>query len=146
MSIKENWPKIKYHARRGAGTVGEHLQFLGRDDIWLVLVLVLFGLMSFGLGKLSMAEKGKKPITFETPNLASALTAVPSTLPVGKSGEVSATTTPGLLVAAKTGKKYYYPWCTGASRIAEKNKVWFDSVEAARVKGYTPSATCKGLK
>ena len=49
-------------------------------------------------------------------------------------------------VAAKTGTKYYFPWCSGASRISEANKVWFDSYEAAQKTGLTAAANCPNLK
>ena len=136
MSIKENWPKIKYQAGVGWGKVQGYLMDLNRDDVFLVLTLCIFGTLSFGLGKLSMLEKGRQPITFETPNVASVILSATTTRE----------TTQGLLVASRTGKNYYYPTCSGAKRIAEKNKVWFDTVEAARAKGYTPSATCEGLR
>ncbi|MFH1608762.1 MAG: hypothetical protein ABH951_01935, partial [Patescibacteria group bacterium] len=51
----------------------------------------------------------------------------------------------GLLVGSKNGTKYHYPWCSGALRIKEENKVWFNSMEEARQAGYTPAANCKGL-
>jgi hypothetical protein len=52
----------------------------------------------------------------------------------------------GKLVASKNGTKYYFPWCAAASKIAEGNKVWFNSEAEARAKGLQPAANCKGLK
>jgi hypothetical protein len=52
----------------------------------------------------------------------------------------------GNIVASKNGTKYYYSWCGGASRISEKNKITFSSIEEARSLGYTPASNCKGLK
>jgi hypothetical protein len=52
----------------------------------------------------------------------------------------------GQVVASKNGTKYHYPWCAGAKQIAEKNKISFPSIEAARAAGYTPAANCKGLE
>ncbi len=52
----------------------------------------------------------------------------------------------GQLVAAKTGAKYFFPWCSGVARISEANKVWFNSVEEAHKAGYAPASNCKGLK
>lgn len=48
-------------------------------------------------------------------------------------------------VGSKNSTKYHLPWCSGAARIAEENKVWFESKEAAAAAGYTPAANCKGL-
>ncbi|OHA15361.1 MAG: hypothetical protein A3G52_00010 [Candidatus Taylorbacteria bacterium RIFCSPLOWO2_12_FULL_43_20] len=52
----------------------------------------------------------------------------------------------GLLVGSKTSDKYHYPWCSGALRMKEENKIWFKSAEEARAAGYTPAGNCKGLE
>lgn len=51
----------------------------------------------------------------------------------------------GVYVASKNGTKYYLPTCSGAKRISDKNKVWFDTAAAATAAGYGPAANCKGL-
>ena len=94
--------------------------------------LILFvGFGSFGLGRLSKIEEGRTPVTIETPQ---------------ETASVATANTGGQVVASKTGTKYHFPWCAGASKIAEANKVSFASVEAARKAGYTPASNCKGLK
>ena len=55
-------------------------------------------------------------------------------------------TSKGLVLASKSGKKYYYPWCTGVDRIKEENKVWFTTIEDAKKAGLTPASGCAGLK
>ena len=55
-------------------------------------------------------------------------------------------TNSGVVVAAKNGTKYHYPWCSGATRMKEENKIYFESVEKAREAGYEPAANCKGLE
>jgi len=54
-------------------------------------------------------------------------------------------TAQGMYVGAKSGKTYYLPWCSGAKRIREENKVWFESKSAAEAKRYKPSVNCKGI-
>jgi hypothetical protein len=49
------------------------------------------------------------------------------------------------VVASRGGTKYYLPWCAGADRITDANKVWFASPEAAAASGYEPAANCDGL-
>lgn len=49
------------------------------------------------------------------------------------------------VVASQSGTKYYYPWCAGADRISDANKVWFASAEAAQAHGYESAANCDGL-
>lgn len=51
-----------------------------------------------------------------------------------------------VLVASKNGKKYHLPYCSGASRISEANKIYFDSYAEAQKAGYSKAAGCLGLK
>jgi hypothetical protein len=48
-------------------------------------------------------------------------------------------------VASKNGSVYHFPWCPGAKRIKDSNKVWFASREEAEAKGLRPAANCEGL-
>jgi hypothetical protein len=48
-------------------------------------------------------------------------------------------------VGSKNGTKYHLPWCSGALRIKEENKVWFASKSDAEAAGYSPAANCKGI-
>lgn len=116
-------------------------------------IIILIGTASFGLGRLSVYEERKVPITIEYPNedgreegsAASPSSAVKSaaskqTAAVGMAEPIS-----GGYVASKNGTKYYLPWCGGVSRIKEENKVWFATKEEAEKAGYTPAANCKGI-
>lgn len=51
----------------------------------------------------------------------------------------------GKYVASKSGSAYHFPWCSGAKRIKEENKVYFNSKEEAEKAGYHPAGNCKGL-
>ncbi len=122
--IAEIRQKIKAWATFGPG-VGD----------WLLgLIIVALALISFGLGRLSAREE-VRPI-------------VPVASVVGEETEVLAQGVPqgGEVVASRSGTAYHYPWCPGASQIAEKNKVWFSSIEEARSAGYNPAKNCKGLE
>ena len=103
-----------------------------KSDVYIVLVIVFIGFAGFGLGRLSILEENKTPVRVfynEKDQIAS----------------VTNTQTEGTLVASKSGSKYHYPWCSGAQRIKESNKVWFSSKEDAERAGYTPALNCKGL-
>jgi methylphosphotriester-DNA--protein-cysteine methyltransferase len=54
-------------------------------------------------------------------------------------------TNKGTYVASKSGSAYHFPWCSGAQRIKEENKVWFETKEEAELAGYRPASNCKGL-
>ena len=136
MSIKDIGEKIKpYWSDKVIPTASVVKNTLNlKEDIFIALIIILVGLAGFGLGKLSALEKGRDLVQIK-PNNQSVL--VSST---------TSETSQGLLVASKTGKKYHFPWCAGASQITDKNKIWFNSYEDAQKAGYTPASNCPGLK
>lgn len=89
----------------------------------IIAIIILASSASFGLGYLAGRESGQ----------------------VGRvllQESASATEGSSAVVASKSGTKYYFPSCPGASRIAEANKVWFVSPAAAEAAGYTRSSNC----
>lgn len=104
-------------------------------DFFLAIILVLVGLTSFCLGRLSIEER----IT-DTDQNASIVQIDGNEHPTQDTKGV-----PGAYVASKSGSKYHLPWCTGAQQISEKNKIWFSSKAEAEAAGYTPAANCKGI-
>jgi len=106
------------------------------DDLFLGLIIILVAFGSFGLGRLSKIESSKTPVQFEntTETSSEKVRPFPST-----------NATDNQLVASKNGTKYYYSWCTGVSKISPANLIHFGSKEEAEARGYTASATCKGL-
>ena len=52
----------------------------------------------------------------------------------------------GGVIASKNGTKYHYPWCSGAQTMKEENKIFFESIAAARAAGYLPAGNCSGLE
>ncbi len=116
--IQDIWLKIK---SLGDNAIGE----------WGLLAIVfLVALASFGLGRLSALEDARPPVSI----LQAPVDAKPRAIAAG-----------GLVVASKNGSVYYFPWCSGASNIIERNQRWFRSEEAARRAGYAPAKNCKGL-
>lgn len=118
-NIQEYWGKIKVLLDQGLAEWG------------IFAIVVLIGLISFGLGRLSALEEAKPPISVQTaPQLDS-----PQGMYFG-----------GLIVASKSGNSYYFPWCSGAEKIAPANRIWFDSNDEARAAGYAAAKNCKGLE
>ncbi|MDP2648703.1 MAG: Ada metal-binding domain-containing protein [Patescibacteria group bacterium] len=100
-------------------------------DWGLVVVVMLVGLISFGLGRLSAFEDVRPPVSIQK--------APEQMKPRG--AYLGA-----LFVASRAGRVYYFPWCSGAANIAPANQRWFQSEEEARAAGYTPSKSCRGLE
>lgn len=118
-SIQEIWGGIKGSLDRGAGEWG------------IPILVLLVGLASFGLGRLSVLQGAESVVSItESPQQLAA----------------SAMTVGGQVVASRSGSVYHYPWCAGASTIKETNKIWFKDETAARKAGYTPAKNCKGLE
>lgn len=118
-SIQELWLKIKNWTDSAIGDWG------------LIAVVFLIGIASFGLGRLSVLEAVRPPVSItNAPTIAE-----PRGMSIG-----------GLVVASRTGSAYYFPWCASAAKIVPQNQVWFASEEKARQAGYAPAKNCKGLQ
>lgn len=140
------------------------------NRVILFIGVVLLSLTSYGLGRLS-APQPKEPIKIEAKsgNILKEdkqnKEASDSQKPADdeKAGDVTpaikAETKPakpisapsqsqngeGIYVASKNGTKYHLPSCSGAKRIKEENKVWFNSKAEAEQAGYEPAKNCKGI-
>lgn len=95
----------------------------------IAIIVLLVGIGSFGLGRLSSLELVRPPVS-----IIEAKMTPPRGMSIG-----------GLIVAARSGKAYYYPWCAGFSKISEQNMIWFRSEIAAQNAGYVAAKNCKGL-
>ena len=95
------------------------------------LAVLLVGLATFGLGRLSMVEENRPQVSLQH---AAAAEAFP---PMNMGG---------LVVGSRNGGTYHFPWCAGAQQISEQNKRWFKSEEDAQKAGYKPAKNCKGLR
>lgn len=120
-------------------------------DIYLVLLVFLVGLGSFGLGRLSGLSDTQPDVRIcrlddtslsQTSDAPSEPTSVPQITETSLEASASAA---GSYVASKNGKAYHLPWCSGAQRIKPENKIWFKTKEEAQSAGYAPAANCKGI-
>lgn len=112
-------------------------------------ILALTALLAFGLGRLSKIDENKPDLVVES----SSQTLVEKSDPVvvsdtpSDSGKVKGVSLvgEGKYVASKSGTKFHYPWCPGASQIKDSNQIWFDTKDAATAAGYGPAGNCPGL-
>lgn len=119
----------------------------------ILAILVLSSTASFGLGimagrDLERAQGGQggphRGVWIEDMRMASTSPAAAIQAVGEGAGAVSASPA-GAFVASKNGTKYYLAGCSGAGRISEANKVWFESRTQAEDAGYQPAANCPGL-
>ncbi len=119
MSIREITEKIKSQA-------GER-----ELDLFIICLVVLLGFFGYGLVRLGQIKQGSQPVQV--------------LMSENNDDRYSKALTLGKYVASRSGTKYHLPWCSGAKRIKEKNKIWFETEEAARAAGLTPAANCPGI-
>ena len=106
---------------------------IDRVTLMCLCVIVLVGLGSFGLGRLSVSNREDEKVLSGQDNNASLIEKE-----IGDS-----TLKERMYVASKNGKLYYTKDCSGAKRIASKNEVWFATKVDAEQAGYSFSASCK---
>lgn len=117
---------------------------LGR--FWAPACIVLSGSLCFGAGMLVSYSKGHESPVIRPANVAKPQKEAEKAEKQEKTMAGERTLgqpVPPTVVASKTGKKYYYPWCATARRIKEENKVTFENAAAAEKAGYTAATNCK---
>lgn len=62
-----------------------------------------------------------------------------------KGSMVAANEGKGAYVASRGGKAYHLPWCPGAIKIKEANKIWFGTKEEAEKAGYHAAGNCEDM-
>src|SRR3989338_3534345 len=139
MNIHDIWVKCK--------------SFIDSRDVYTVLIIILVGLSSFGLGRLSLFESRREPIRLENFMQNNTENSAPNDT-VGNVGNIfksvdaqkqTAIAKGGMYVASKSGKKYHLPWCAGARTIKPENVIWFNSKADAEKAGYAAASNCKGI-
>lgn len=118
--------------------VKEGFQRQGRE-IFMAVCLILAFIVSVGIYRLWTILDAREGVRFvdvsETANLDA------ESAYIKKFQAASAL--PGLFVASRKGKNYYYPWCSGVSRLKEANKIWFKSAKEAEAAGYKLASGCQ---
>ncbi len=134
---------------------------LHQDQIFLVNVIILVGLVGFGLGRLSAkyqtAELNIQSTLVNTADLSKIATDAVSEAksrvaekennqPPAAGGEVVASNVIKKVVGNKNSKIYHYEDCPGALKMKEENKVFFASILEAKNAGFRPAGNCQGLE
>jgi hypothetical protein len=107
-------------------------------NISIILVLLLTASASFGLGMLAQKGIGQTgDMNISTENLTPGLPAESSTTHSIPSG--------GEVVGSKTAKKFYLPWCSGATALAKTDTIYFATEADAQSDGYVAGGKCPGI-
>lgn len=114
----------------------------------LILLLVTASIF-FALGRLSVIEERKGSIRILNQNsnqTGNVIDSQKSLVPSQNSQNITTNSGDGSVIGSKSGKKYYYPWCSTVKRIKPENQVRFASIEEAKSAGFTAGGNCAGLK
>lgn len=132
---------IGHYREKVNAWAGEH-----RSDLFIAAVIFLVGLGSFGLGRLSAIMPVKPPIKVTPPQTTDTTIQDTSSATTRAGGlTTKATAAAGRYLGSVSGTAYHLPWCPGAQRIKEQNKIWFQTKEEAEQKGYKPAGNCPGM-
>lgn len=143
---RRNWagPIAKIHYR-----VKRLLAAVERREVYTAIIIILVGLASFGLGRLSNELDNRPAVKIYNEELSgqpsASLVETQTAAVANTASSEESTLSAGVVVASKNGTKYYFPWCGGVSRISAANKITFASRAEAEKAGYGPAANCKGL-
>ena len=130
-SINHFMEKIKYFIVSQKG-----------KDIMTVIIVILVGIGSFGLGRLSKnAPNSGLKIEYRDQG-ASGISATESTQYVPQLKENNINTSGKNFFASNRGKKYYSLGCSAGKTIKQENRVYFDTALEAEQAGYTLSTSC----
>lgn len=112
-------------------------------DVILAIAVILLTITSYNLGKIMAYQKLKTPITIY--DAQSPLDIVRPNERQGSQAKISTAPRDQTVVASKNSKTklYHFTWCSGASQIADKNKLTFATETAAIAAGYTLAGNCK---
>jgi len=137
LSINNSMEKIKQFVESEKG-----------KDILTVAIVILVGLGSFGLGRLS--KQATSPgIKIEYPNQESNVIESQKTNSYNSPNVSNVSNTPqkvpnsGNYFASNKGKKYYPIGCSAGKTIKQENRIYFATSAEAEKAGYTLSSSCK---
>jgi hypothetical protein len=121
-------------------------------DILTILILILVGLGSFELGRLSHENKDSGVRVTYPPLEANAVSAVNQNTqnisqpkPVIKTTQSTTKTITGAqnYFASNRGTKYYPIGCSAGGTIKQENRIYFKTVAEAEQAGYVLSSSCR---
>jgi len=120
-------------------------QFIESDrgkDILTIIIVILVGLASFELGRLSKSTKGSG-IKIEYPNQEASAISATEHSNILQNDKISKTLTNKSFFASSRGTKYYPVGCAAGQNIKQENKIYFAVKEEAERAGYELSASCR---
>lgn len=111
-------------------------------DILVILIIILVGLGSFELGRLSnKSESTGVKITYPEA-LEGQASSIQALSPI-KSNTKTSSSQSGNFFASSKGNKYYSIGCSAGKTIKQENRIYFQTSDQAETAGYSLSTSCK---
>lgn len=121
-------------------------QFLESEkgkNILIVIIVILVGLGSFELGRLSKeASSGGVKIEYPSQNDNNTVQPENSTQTSLKTSNINLASSGKTFFASSRGSKYYTISCSAGKTIKQENRIYFTTGEEAQAAGYTLSSSC----
>ena len=111
-------------------------------DLFVLSCVALISFISYTLGRVQALEK--TPLRIEQgANIYTAGEEKVSTTDILSGQGSGQSRTDRRVVASKNSNLYHFTWCSGAKRIKESNKIWFQDEATAQKAGYTLAGNCQ---
>ena len=115
-------------------------------DVFVIIIVLLVGLASFELGRLSKASSGsgvKIEYGTESANVISATELYSNILQNDKMSQKTKNANGKVFFASSRGSKYYSIGCSAGKNIKQENRIYFAIKEEAERAGYELSNACR---
>ncbi len=118
-------------------------------DISVVIIVILVGLSSFGLGRLSVATRGSglkvmyPPALTEVQTTSQPANVLSATKPQTVYSIVGTNNSSKKFFASSRGQKFYGINCAAGKNIKPENRIYFDTKDEAKKAGYELSNSCR---
>jgi len=116
-------------------------------DILVIFIIILIGLASFGMGRLSKSQNSGLRIEYEGQgaNIINSMKEedfLDADLSLNTSRNLTKTNS-GRFFASNRGSKYYSVGCSGGKTIKQENRIYFNTQEEIEAAGYELSSSCE---
>ena len=113
-------------------------------DILIVFIIILVGLGSFGLGRLSKNQNASGiKIEYKGQEIIPKTQASNVILSMEEASKTSFDISGKTFFGSNRGSKYYSLGCSGGKTIKQENRIYFTTKEEAESAGYELSSSCK---
>lgn len=119
--------------------VQQGLQSEKGKDILVIIIVILVGLGSFELGRLSKENSAASGLKIEYPNQTEEQT---TSLVLPEKNFSTASPSDKNFFASSRGTKYYSIGCSAGKTIKQANRIYFATREEAETAGYELSSAC----